>query len=109
MTGILKVDKQFTTNVVTNQDINYYTTTNDQEFDQPQELLYRKNIGVMRLVNAGLCNLFPTAELEYLPIRKLPELYFECLNKSMSISFLIKTIVHRAIIPLMWAHRLTSK
>ena len=63
----------------------------------------------MKLVNAGLCNLFPTSELEYSPIKMLPDLYLECPNESSSISVLLKKIVHKVIVPLMWAHRITSK
>ena len=101
--------KQLTNNDSTNQGINCYNTTNRQEYDQLQEQMHRRNIGIMKLVNAGLCNLFPTAELEYLPIKNLPDLYLECLNKSISISILLQQIVHKVIVPLMWAHRLTSK
>ena len=63
----------------------------------------------MDLVNVELCNLFPTTELDYLPVKKLPELYLELINSSNSISVLIKKVVYRVIMPLMWADRLASR
>ena len=109
MTGTLNTDKQITTNVLTNQDVNCYATYDVQEFELPQELIQRKNIGVMNLVNAEVCNLFPTNELDYLPVKKLPELYIELITSSNSISALIKKVVYRVIMPLMWADRLASR
>ena len=96
MTGTMKIDKQLTNNDLTNQDINCYTTTNKQEYNQSQEQMHRQNIGVMKLVNAGLCNLFSTSELGYSPIKVLPDLYLECLKESASISVLLKKMFIRS-------------
>ena len=74
MTGTMKTEnEQLTDDTMTKQDINCYTTTNKQEYNQSQDQMYRQNIGVMKLVNAELCDLFPTNELEYSPVKILPE------------------------------------
>ena len=109
MTGTMKTDKQLPDYNLTKQDINCYTTTDKQEYIEYQDQMHRQNIGVMKLVNAGLCDLFPTTELGYSPVKLLPEMYLEYLDKSSSIPVLLKKIVHSVIIPMIWAQRIRSE
>ena len=66
---------------------------------------YRQNIGVARLVNAELHDIFPTTELEYSPVNMLTKVYQEYLDQSSSISVLLEKIVHNVIMPLMLIQR----